>query len=422
MNSRLSLLTFLAFGLFILGLATLNGTVLALIMPLLAYIGAALLDRPAPPSLRAERKLSAERAAVNTPINVLVRLTNTGATLWELRATDLLPGGVEVIDGDISVVGSLAPGATLELRYTIRADRGLHLLDQIKIEATDHSGLQIRRDQYSAPARLFILPEIVRMRRIGIRPRRTRVYAGQIRARQGGAGIDFFSVRAYQPGDPLRYINDRVSARHFNDDALFVNEFEQERVADVGIILDARRSSDSRIGNHTLFEYGVQAAATLADGLLSQGNRVGLLVYGASADWTLPGYGKLQRERIMLALARAQSGDHQAFERLDSIPTRIFPVRSQLILISPLLPNDLTALTRLRAREFQVIVISPDPVGFEQRAYEQTQPVLQAARLATLERNLLIRSVRRIGVPVIDWDIRTPFHALAEQALSGIRV
>lgn len=418
MTSRLMLLTALTFGLLLIGLATLNGTVLALAVPLLVYLAAALRDQPVLPNLRAERSLSAERVAVNTPVTVHVRITNAGPALWEVRIADQLPGGVELLDGNLSAVAALPNGATLELHYTIRGDRGLHLLDQIHVEASDHTGLQQQRGEISAPARLFVLPEVVRMRRITIRPRRTRVYAGQIRARQGGAGIDFFSVRAYQPGDPLRYINDRVSARHFNDDALFVNEFEQERVADVGIILDARRVGDARASEHTLFEYSVQAAATLADGLLAQGNRVGLLIYGASADWTFPGYGKLQRERIMVALARAQSGDHQAFERLDLIPTRIFPVRSQLILISPLVPGDLSALTRLRAREFQVTVISPDPVSFEQRGYPENPFMTQGAQLAALERSVLLRSIRRIGVPVVNWDVQTPFHTLAEWALN----
>ena len=31
-------------------------------------------------------------------------------------------------------------------------------------------------------------------------------------------------------------------------------------------------------------------------------NRVGLLVYGRFLDWTFPGYGKVQRERILLGL------------------------------------------------------------------------------------------------------------------------
>ena len=45
-------------------------------------------------------------------------------------------------------------------------------------------------------------------------------------------------------------INARATAR--NPQSLFVNQFEQERVADVGLILDARRQSDVRTGDGAL--------------------------------------------------------------------------------------------------------------------------------------------------------------------------
>ena len=94
---------------------------------------------------------------------------------------------------------------------------------------------------------------------------------------QVAAGTDFFGVREYQPGDPPSAINWRTSARYV--DKLYANEFQQERVADVGIVLDGRLRTNEFARGHSLFEYSVQAAASLADALLNQGNRVGLLVY-----------------------------------------------------------------------------------------------------------------------------------------------
>ncbi len=116
-----------------------------------------------------------------------------------------------------------------------------------------------------APGQLMVVPEVIKLRRITIRPRRTRIYAGTIPACQGGSGVEFFGVREYQPGDSTRWINGRATARH--PEALFVNEFEQERVTDVGIILDARRQSDVHTAHGALFEHAVQAAAALADAL-----------------------------------------------------------------------------------------------------------------------------------------------------------
>ena len=267
-----------------------------------------------------------------------------------------------------------------------------------------------------APGQIFVVPEVIRLRRVEIRPRRTQVYAGQIPARQGGAGVEFYGVREYQPGDPTRWINARATAR--NPQNLFVNQFEQERVADVGIILDARRQSDVRTHDGALFEYAIQAAGALADTFLHRGNRVGLLMYGRSLDWTLPGYGKVQRERILRALARAETGDLPVLERLDYLPTRLFPARSQIVLISPLLPHDLEMLASLRARGYQLLVISPDPIGFEQRDLSEQPETATATRLAQIERALLLQRCRRTGITVIDWPTELPFQQVAEAALS----
>ena len=111
-----------------------------------------------------------------------------------------------------------------------------------------------------------------------------------------------------------------------------------------------RRDVNLSAGHQSLLEHTVTAAATLADAFLAAGNRVGLFVYGGGIDWTLPGYGKRQRERILQALARVRLEEHQVFRHLGHLPTRLFPIRSQLVLVSPL---------RLADREDLVAVCAP---------------------------------------------------------------
>lgn len=408
--SRALVLALALYALVIGGLATLSGPLLALALPLLVYLGAALLSRPTPPRLRVERAL-AERAAPGQEVSVRLAVTNDGAQPVEVLLEDRLPDGLELVGDQPSLRAALDPGQRAELRYTVRGLRGLYRFAAVRATVGDALGLRVSRVDLAAPGQLFVLPPLVRLRRVDIRPRRTRNNAGLIPARQGGPGVEFFGVREYQPGDPTRWINGRVSARY--PEALFVNEFEQERVADVGLILDARRGGDAP----GLFEPAVEATAALADALLDRGNRVGLVVYGSALDWTFPGYGRVQRERIMRALARAEQGDHVAFETLDNLPTRQFPARSQLILISPLQSGDVATLTRLRAHGYELLVISPDAASFERQQLAPGPEAELALRLVRLERELLLRRVRALGVRVIDWRVGTPFQQVAEQAL-----
>jgi uncharacterized protein (DUF58 family) len=315
------------------------------------------------------------------------------------------------MEGSPQLVTGLAPGATVELEYTVSGTRGHYHFAGLQATAQDHLGLRSGRTFLPAPGDVFVVPEVLTLRRLAIRPRRTQIYAGSIPARQGGPGVEFFGLREHQPGDPTRWINARATARH--PEALFVNEFEQERVTEVGVILDVRRRSEIRTPHGSLLEYGVQAAAALAAALLDQGNRVGLLLYGNTMDWTFPGYGKIQRERILRALARAALGDAPVFEELDHIPTRLFPPRTQLVLISPLLAGDRAMLFRLRARGYQLLVISPDPVALEREALGSGRSVDLAVRVARMQRRLLLHELRQAGITVVDWNIAQPFSQVA---------
>jgi uncharacterized protein (DUF58 family) len=412
---RLRLPGLLIYALIILGFATLQGRLLILAIPFMLYLGAGFLYRPETLALRASRTLSANRVAQGAPIQVRLCLTNLGPPLENLLLEDLIPPGLEVLEGECRALTALRSGETVELAYTLSGQRGFYQLPGVRATASEHLGLFKKQIALELPNQVFILPQLHRLPQVAIRPQRTRVFAGAIPARKGGPGVDFYGVREYQPGDPLRWINHRASARYVQ--TLFVNEFEQERAADVGLILDIRQVTNLYVNQSSMLEYAIEATATLADAFLNRGNRVGLFLYGGSIDWTYPGYGKIQRERILQALSRATLQKSQVFEKLAYLPTRLFPIRSQLVLVSPLRPTDLDDLIGLRARGYQLLVISPDPVAFEAEILASAPHLDLAVRVARLERAHLFHQLQQAGIRIFEWQVSTPFHRIARHAL-----
>ena len=360
---RSLLLSLLIYGLILFGLITLRGDILALSLPMVIYLLSGIIRAPQEISLTVKRKLSIERTGADMPVKVTLTITNTGRVLEDLLVTDRLPPRLKILDGSTQHLLHLAKNQTVNLTYTVSGPRGYYPFPGIRAQVRDHFGLVTREGTFSTPGQLFVLPSVLRLKQIAIRTRKTRVYSGMIPARVGGPGVEFFGLREYQAGDSPRWINWRASARHAF--SMYSNEFEQERVADVGIILDGRQKTNIFDKDHSLFEHSVLAAAALADVLLSQGNRVGLLNYGRLLHWTFPGYGKIQRERILQALAQAQVGSSTVFSELGYIPPRLFPSHSQIVLVSPLDGEDVNVLVQLRARGYQVMAVSPDPVTFE---------------------------------------------------------
>jgi uncharacterized protein (DUF58 family) len=269
-------LALLIYSLIFAGLITVKGDLLVLALPMILYLGAAMLMTQGNLRLKATRSLSADRVLQGDEVDVHVSILNQGSRLEEVFLEDLIPQGLEVISGETYLLTCLEAGASASLAYRVRGWRGDYHWKGVRARINDPLGLIQRSEVVSAPARLLVMLRFSRINQIAIRPVQTRVYAGSIPARQGGPGVEFFGVRGYHLGDPLRWINWKATARI--PTGIFTNEYEQMRVADVGLILDVRLRSDIQTVEGTLLDHAVEATAALADALLAAGNRVGLLL------------------------------------------------------------------------------------------------------------------------------------------------
>ena len=391
------------------GLLLREGRVLVLAVPFLLYCGALFYIRLAGPraqELSIHRTVDPERIEEGGHVEVALTVENRGDDISMLGLIERLPEGCLTTEGDTALLRPLPAGETLSTTYTLKAPRGIHTFSPAQALVWDRSSFSTTALTLVEESAFFAQPRIEIFDTIPIRPRRTRAFAGVVKANVGGSGLDFFGCREYVPGDDVRRINWRAFA-HWNE--LVINEYEQERIADVTVILDARQRVNTRIGGTAVFDHAVRAAASLALHFLEQGNYVGLLIYGNYLDWTLPSTGRAQKERILEALARAQTADKSVFEDLRNIPARLFPPRSQLVAVSPLADeDDVEILGILRAREYRILLVSPNVLPSKQAERPADQALSLAVRIAQLRRTLLLDTLRRIGVQVIDWDISEP--------------
>ena len=446
-RSRLYFLVALLALLLFAGLAGRQRELLLLATPLLVYLGSAVLLAPQRADLQAERQLKVrmpsdleqagpphgtrERVVPGgSTVIVRVLLTNTGGGLSE----------VVVADAAWKHGSSLGTGASSEWEYSFAPSRGRYKFPDLQVLAGDPFGLFASSSQVSAPVdghpqgSLLVLPGVIPLKHVPVRPPVLRGFAGPVAARMPGSGTDFYGVREYQPGDSLRRLNWRISSRSERD--LFTNQYEGERYADIGLILDARQSRNMIAPSAELFEYSVLVTASLARSFLDAGHRLSLIVYGFSMERVYPGSGRAQGDRIMRALASARPMLNYALENLGYLPTRLFPPRSQVVFISPMSEDDFEPLVRFRALGYDVLVVSPNPVSFEAQhvlnipgAGKAIYPASTngesrdiesqrlAQRLAIIERELLVRRLGRYGVWVVDWKMERP---LAEALRSGL--
>jgi uncharacterized protein (DUF58 family) len=128
---------------------------------------------------------------------------------------------------------------------------------------------------------------IRKIREIEIRTKRivNTTFAGEYKSSFKGTGIEFVDVREYLPGDDVRSIDWKVTARMGRP---FVKKFVEERELTVILCVDA--SGSGHFGTRKLFkiEMAAQVAATLAFSAVRNNDKVGLLFFTDQVEKYIP--------------------------------------------------------------------------------------------------------------------------------------
>jgi uncharacterized protein (DUF58 family) len=421
MNGKVLIVGLLSFSLLLGALVTQEGGLALMALPFLMYLGAGILEAPSLEKIHldARRSLNIARSDGATAIEVTVTVRNEGGSIVPLRIADPPQPAMKITEGGLHKWGVLCDGEEADLFYTFQTERGGFRWETVHAVVSDPFGLFETELELPASAEIQVQPEINKFRPIPFRPDSTLHSPGSIPARLGGSGTDFWGVREYHSGDPLRRLDWRLTARHPRQ--YFTKEFEQEEIADIGLILDARGRTEVRIGDDSLFEHSLRATASLAESFLHQGHRVSLLILGERIMRVFPGYSKRQLNRILRALAKARLSYNTSEVSLDYLPLRTFSSRALVLILSPLTPSDWPVFPFLRARGNGVLLICPDPIDFAMQSFPQDTPCQIAVRFARLERRLQLEKIARLHVRVVDWQVRKPLWPLVRNALCRTR-
>ena len=178
-------------------------------------------------NLRVNRTIQPVRASQNEPVNISISIKNEGKSLEGLLLEDSVPP-LELEAGQSRYVLDIAHDEEIEFSYKMSGTRGVYKFKGFWATTRDSFGLFTNKRFYESKDEIVVLPRAPQLKRFSIRPKITKIYAGNVPSRYGGRGVEFFGVRDYTQGDALRQINWRVSARYPH--TLFSNEFEQEKV------------------------------------------------------------------------------------------------------------------------------------------------------------------------------------------------
>jgi uncharacterized protein (DUF58 family) len=383
-------------------------TLLALPFALTLALGLRLSRRP---ELRVWLSLDRDRALEGDEVAVEM-IVATDRPIERLELQLALGPGLEVVSGQAAQSLRLGWEDERTLTLTLRCTRwGNYEVGDLRVRARDRSaGLLVWEDRLDRTSSLRVYPAPETLRRL-VQPVATQPSTGNEVARQKAQGLEFADLREFAPGDRVRSINWRASARR---ERLIVNDRHPERNADVILFLDT--FEDARTGGRSTLELAVRATSTLATRYLERRDRVGLVSFGGVLRWLTPAMGAGQRYRIVDALLESEIVFNYAWKDVSVIPARTLPAQALILAVSPLLDERaVEALADLRARGYDLAIVEVSPVAFAEPG--PSEPDRLAHRLWLLRREELRARYERIGVAVATWDDERPL----EVSLEGVR-
>jgi uncharacterized protein (DUF58 family) len=277
------------------------------------------------------------------------------------------------------------------------------------------------------PLRMTILPNARSLEELPL-PFRLQGLTGPHTSRRAGSGGDLHDVAVFAPGDRLRRIDWRVTARLNTAPAVLgaaaraaesgradrtINRLYVRRTfatadATVMLVIDSRDQIGPRVATwgdaarlredeSTSLDIARHAAISLARQYLSAGDRVGLEDLGKLRRPAPPAGGRRQLQLLTQQLALAEpEGEPTRRQRIPRLPSGAL-----ILLFSTFLDDDAAAMARAwRRAGHRVLAVDTLPrlliSGIPERLYV-------AYRIVAMERSDRIHQLAAVGVETLAW-------------------
>jgi len=370
------------------------------------------------PVLSIERKLNTENVYPDQETVITMTITNdTGNKLGLVEIFDILPNSVEITEGRNHRMFTLGPYEEKTIEYTVKFHAlGEIVLGPMKWRVRDHMSFFFDEGVNETKTVVEVRRMLEDVRKLHIQPTRTTRPFGQIPARVKGSGSEFYGLRDYTTSDSLKMVNWKASARRGK---LISNEYENEKLGDVVVILDMREVFKVGEGAMNTIDASMNGALAVAQRVLQERNRLSIVYFRKQIGWIS---GITTRRHIKELLDKGEFPEELETYPIHWLPWILkvsFPTKAYLVVITTLLDDDMAKmLQEIALGGYDMMVISPSPASSCVELYHKStlEPATMLSRkLVMLKRkNRILRLSKTMTV--IDWDFSEPLALTLRKA------
>jgi uncharacterized protein (DUF58 family) len=396
-------------GLGLLAFPALAPALLVVNMALLIAAVADWLLTPGPQVIDVVRTVP-ERMSVLSEQDVILQIRNRSLVRLQVRVRDTVPESFRADAEEVS--GVVAAGGEARWRYGARPlTRGRFAWGPLHVRYRSRFGLWERQKVVRARAEARVYPSLVDLERYHLLARADRLEVlGIRRIRVRGGAWEFESLRDYSPGDDVRLIDWKATARRRKP---IVRNQEAEKNQTVLLLVDSGRLMNAEVDGVAKLDHAVNTALLLAHVALARGDRVGLCTFSHKVHaWVAPRAHVAQNRLLTEALYDLRGDftetDHGRCLRL--VAAR-HPKRALLVMLTDFVDaqtaSEMIAHVQLAGRRHVVLFAAlKDP--FLERAAAARPPTTfagfrKAAAVDLLhDRREVLERIRQRGAFVVD--------------------
>lgn len=216
------------------------------------------------------------------------RLSNGDENTIRISLTNDFPISIiaEVIDEiphqfqvrDFSLIVSIKPGETEALAYDLRpTERGEYDFGGIRVFCRSLIGFVSRRITIPQQTTVPVYPSFIQMRKFEMYAISNRLSdIGIKKIRRIGHTMEFDQIKEYVPGNDIRSINWKATAR---SGSLMVNQYQDERSQQVVNVIDMGRVMKMPFNGLKLLDYAINTSLVISNIALLKEDKAGLLTF-----------------------------------------------------------------------------------------------------------------------------------------------
>lgn len=303
---------------------------------------------------------------------------------------------------------SISAKQSISIQQVFRpTERGLYQFNRLVLMARSPLGLVVRAHFLEAPAQIKVYPSYVEVRKYSLLAlSNARAEAGSRAIRRIGNSMEFEQIKEYVPGDDVRRVNWKATARRGQ---IMVNHYTDERAQQIYCVVDKSRVMAMQFNGLTLLDYAINASLMLLRVALLKQDKAGLITFSNRPDhFTNAERQTSQMATIMEALYRQETQFQEAdMDSLYALIQRRVPQRSLLILFTNFeskagLERQLPYLKALSAKHLLLVVFfnNEEILDFAQGAATDLEQVYKQtiAKQYILEKKLMVRELQQHGI------------------------